>query len=35
MTPFALIVKHQTQPGKRDEVRKVWEKHMRITVTRY
>lgn len=28
MTTFALIVKHQTQPGKRDEVRKVWEKHM-------
>jgi len=28
MTPFALIVKHQTLPGKRDEVRKVWERHM-------
>ncbi len=28
MTPFALIVKHKTQPGKRDEVREVWEKHM-------
>lgn len=25
---FALIVKHTTRPGKRDEVRKVWEKHM-------
>lgn len=28
MTSFALIVKHETQPGKRDEVRRVWEKHM-------
>ena len=28
MTPFALIVKHRTQAGKRDDVRKVWEKHM-------
>ena len=28
MDSFALIVKHRTQPGKRDEVRKVWEKHM-------
>ena len=28
MNSFALIVKHKTQPGKRDEVRKVWEKHM-------
>ena len=28
MTSFALIVKHKTQPGKRDEVRRVWEKHM-------
>ena len=28
MKPFALIIKHKTQPGKRDDVRKVWEKHM-------
>ena len=28
MTSFALIVKHRTQPGKRDEVRAVWERHM-------
>lgn len=28
MASFALIVKHKTQPGKRDEVRKVWERHM-------
>lgn len=28
MTSFALIVKDKTQPGKRDAVRKVWEKHM-------
>lgn len=28
MKPFALIIKHRTQPGKRDDVRKDWEKHM-------
>src|SRR5688572_18777697 len=28
MASFALVVKHKTKPGKRDEVRKVWEKHM-------
>ena len=28
MTTFALIVKHKTLPGKRDQVRKIWEKHM-------
>ena len=28
MTALALIVKHKTQPGKRDEVRQVWERHM-------
>lgn len=28
MIAFALIIKHRTQPGKRDEVQKVWEKYM-------
>ena len=28
MTSYALMIKHQTQPGKRNEVRKVWERHM-------
>jgi quinol monooxygenase YgiN len=28
MSSLALVVRHKTQPGKRDEVRKVWEKHM-------
>ncbi len=28
MATFALIIKHKTQPGKRDEVRQVWEKHL-------
>ncbi|MBT9552175.1 MAG: antibiotic biosynthesis monooxygenase [Hydrogenophaga sp.] len=28
MTAFALIIKHQTQPGQREAVRKIWEKHM-------
>ena len=33
MTPFALIIKHRTQPGKREAVRKVWERHMAPAVT--
>lgn len=28
MSRAALFVKHKTLPGKRDEVRKVWEQHM-------
>lgn len=28
MSSFAVIIKHKTQPGKRDEVQQVWEKHM-------
>lgn len=28
MKKFALIIKHKTQPGKREEVRTVWERHM-------
>lgn len=28
MNSFALIVRHRTQPGKRDQVRRLWEKHM-------
>lgn len=28
MNSFAIIIKHKTQAGKRDEVRNVWEKHM-------
>ena len=28
MTALVLIIKHRTQPGKRTEVRRVWEKHM-------
>lgn len=34
MTQLALIIKHKTQPGKRDEVRAVWEKHMEPAVSR-
>ena len=33
MASFALIVKHKTQPGKRDEVRKVWERHMASAIS--
>ncbi|WP_104106186.1 antibiotic biosynthesis monooxygenase [Nocardioides sp. 616] len=28
MTQLALIIRHQTLPGKREDVRKVWEAHM-------
>lgn len=28
MTQIAVFIKHRTLPGKRDEVRGVWEKHM-------
>lgn len=28
MMAFALIIKHKTLPGRRDEVRGVWERHM-------
>jgi quinol monooxygenase YgiN len=33
MTSLALIIKHKTQPGKRDEVRQVWERHMAPAVS--
>ena len=33
MTPFALMIKHRTRPGKRDEVRNVWERHMASAIT--
>ena len=33
MTSFALIIKHRTLPGKRDKVRKIWEKHMAPAVS--
>lgn len=29
MAKVALFIRHKTQPGKRDEVRRVWERHMR------
>ncbi|WP_309647801.1 antibiotic biosynthesis monooxygenase [Nocardioides sp.] len=28
MTQLALIIRHQTRPGMRDDVRTVWEAHM-------
>lgn len=33
MISFALIIKHKTWPGKRDEVRKVWERHMASAIS--
>ena len=28
MSKVAIFIKHRSLPGKRDEVRKVWERHM-------
>lgn len=33
MTQLALTIRHQTLPGMRDDVRKVWEAHMAPAVT--
>lgn len=33
MANLALIIRHKTLPGKRDEVRAVWEKHMAPAVS--
>jgi quinol monooxygenase YgiN len=33
MSRIALFVKHRTLPGKRDEVRRIWEKHMAPAVS--
>lgn len=32
MASFALIVKHKTLPGRRDDVRKIWETHMAAAI---
>ena len=33
MKTLALIIKHMTQPGKRYQVRTIWEKHMAPAVS--
>lgn len=33
MSQVALIIRHRTQPGKRDQVRAVWERHVRPAIT--
>ncbi len=33
MSQVAVIVTHRTQPGRREDVRAVWEKHMVPAVT--
>ena len=33
MAALALIIKHMTQPGKRYQVRTIWEKHMAPAVS--
>lgn len=32
MSKTALFIKHKAKPGKRDEVRRVWEKHLRSRI---
>lgn len=34
MSKVALFIKHRSLPGKRDEVRGVWERHMRPQIAR-
>jgi quinol monooxygenase YgiN len=33
MSKTALFIKHRALPGKRDEVRRVWEKHLQPKIT--
>lgn len=33
MSKIALFIKHKSKPGKREEVRKVWEKHLRPRIS--
>ena len=35
MTMIAVLIRHKTRPGKRDEVRAVWERHMRPAIDRH
>lgn len=32
MSKTALFIRHQAQPGKREEVRRIWEKHVKPRV---
>jgi len=32
MSKSALFIKHRAQPGRRDEVRRVWEKHLKPNI---
>jgi quinol monooxygenase YgiN len=34
MAPTALFIRHRTQPGRRDQVRAVWDRHVRAAVAR-
>ncbi|MGO4257922.1 putative quinol monooxygenase [Marmoricola sp. RAF53] len=34
MTQLAVTIRHQTLPGRRDDVRKVWEAHMAPAISR-
>ncbi|MBA3832864.1 MAG: antibiotic biosynthesis monooxygenase [Chthoniobacterales bacterium] len=34
MSRIALFIRHKTMPGKRDEVREVWERHMQPLIVR-
>ena len=34
MTQLAVTIRHQTLPGRRDDVRDVWEKHMAPAISR-
>lgn len=33
MSKTALFIRHQAQPGRRDEVQRIWEKHVKPRVS--
>ncbi len=34
MAKIALLIQHKTQPGNRDEVRKIWERYMQPNISK-
>lgn len=32
MSPIALFIVHKAQPGKREEVRRIWERHLQARI---
>ncbi|MBA3241971.1 MAG: hypothetical protein H0T60_12155 [Acidobacteria bacterium] len=32
MTKTALFIRHRAKPGRREDIRRVWEKHVKVRV---